>query len=121
MEPLFTDAFDRLGRPFKYSPDGTRLAYLMNFDTTEDVPIPGGRLVMSDSSGKNPKFLKHRIFANLRLRLVSGRGRHCCGCSRCAWQLFGEKKTVIENESNRISAWTRVSPFIISRSMLQGQ
>ncbi len=57
LEPLFTDASDRLGGPFKYSPDGTRLAYLMNFDTTEDVPISGGRLVISDSSGKNPKFL----------------------------------------------------------------
>ena len=120
MEPLFTDAFDRLGGPFKYSPDGTRLAYLMNFDTTEDVPIPGGRLVMSDSSGKNPKFLNTE-YLPLSTTIGLREGALCCGCSRCAWQLFGEKKTVIENESNRISAWTRVSPFIISRSMLQGQ
>ena len=39
LEPLFTDASDRLGGPFKYFPDGTRLAYLMNFETTEESPI----------------------------------------------------------------------------------
>ena len=77
---------------FKYSPDGTRLAYLMNFDTTEDVPIPGGRLVMSDSSGKNPKFLNTEYLPISDYDWSPGRGRHCCGCSRCAWQLFGEKR-----------------------------
>ena len=57
LEPLYTDASDRLGGPFKYSPDGTRLAYLMNFETTEDVPISGGRLVISDSLGRNSEYL----------------------------------------------------------------
>lgn len=57
LEPLYTDASDRLGGPFKYSPDGTRLAYLMNFETTEDVPISGGRLVITDPLGRNPEYL----------------------------------------------------------------
>jgi hypothetical protein len=52
LEPWFTDSSEQWAGSFKFSPDGKRGAYVMNFNSKEDIPISGGRLVITDALGR---------------------------------------------------------------------